>query len=254
MLLSEVQVDEYSEQGYLLFDSLLSGEEVRRLFDAYERDCAGPGPHRVSKEGSDRVRAVYASHLRSPEFAALIHSPRLLAPARQLLAADVYVYQFKINAKPAFGGKGWAWHQDFLAWQQMDDLRSPDLVNVGVFLDDFTEFNGPLIVVPGSHRCGLVRDGRNTEAESEQHLDPDDISLSPLQMAELVERHSMTSLKGPAGSVVFFHPELVHGSGPDMSPFPRKFLIATYNDVANAPQPLSEPRPEYLVGRDTTAL
>lgn len=254
MLLSKDQSDLYSEQGYLFFDSLFSQEEVRQLHSAFERDCADPGPHRILEKDSDQVRALYASHLRRPEFAALIRSPRLLAPARQILSAGVYVYQFKINTKPAFGGAEWAWHQDFLAWRLMDNLGSPLLVNVGVFLDDVTEFNGPLIVLPGSHRCGMVRDGRNAETASEEHLDPDDISLPPAQVAELVERHGMTSLKGAAGSVVFFHPELVHGSGTNMSPLPRKILIATYNDAANPPRPLGDPRPEFLVCRDITPL
>lgn len=254
MLLSKEESDLYGEQGYLFFDSLFSTEEVRQLNDAFERDCASPGPHRILENGSDQVRALYASHLRRPEFAALIRSPRLLAPAQQILSADVYIYQFKINAKPPFVGAEWAWHQDFLAWRLMDNLGSPLLVNVGVFLDDVTEFNGPLIVLPGSHRRGMLRDGRNDETASEEHLDPDDISLSPAQMVELVERHDMTSLKGAAGSVVFFHPELVHGSGTNMSPLPRKFLIATYNDVANPPRPMGDPRPGYLVCLDTSPL
>lgn len=254
MLLSEAQVDEYSQRGYLLFDSLFSPTEVDRLVDAFDRDRAEPGPHRIMEEGTDLVRALYASHARSPEFAALVRSPKLLAPARQLLRADAYIYQFKINTKYDFGGEGWSWHQDFPAWRLMDNLGAPDLVNVGVFLDEATEFNGPLIVVPGSHRDGLLRDGRNAATKSDQHLDPDDIALSSAQMADLVHRHGMTSLKGAAGSVVFFHPELVHGSGPNMSPFPRKLLIATYNDVANPPRPPGDPRAEYLVGRDTAAL
>ncbi|WP_406863819.1 phytanoyl-CoA dioxygenase family protein [Streptomyces sp. HUAS MG47] len=255
MLLSEEQVGTYREQGFLVLDSLFAPDEVEALCDAFRRDGEIPGEHRIVEEDGRAVRAVYASHQRQSEFAALVRHPRVLGPVRQLLDAEVYVYQFKINAKPAMGGGGWAWHQDFAAWRVADNLRAPRLVNVGVFLDDVTEFNGPVIFVPGSHRDGLVSSARRHDtARSEQHLDPDDIALRPSDMVSLAAQHGMTSPKGKAGSVVFFDPEIVHGSAPNMSPYDRRLLILTYNDVTNEPRPLGEPRPDYVVCRDTTPL
>ena len=64
----------------------------------------------------------------------------------------------------------------------------------------------------------------------------------------------MRSAKGAAGTVVFFHPEIVHGSGTNMSPYDRRLLLLTYNESSNLPCPSSAPRPEYLVGRDITPL
>lgn len=254
MRLHQRQVDQYHRDGFLVMESLLDQREVERLRESFARDCEVPGPHLVVEDDSAEVRAVYASHHRQPEFAGLIRDARVLGPVQQLLTDDVYVYQFKINAKPAFGGERWAWHQDYLAWRIADGLPAPRQVNIGVFLDDVTEFNGPVIFVPGSHRGGLVRESRKTGAKSEQHLDPDDISLTPRQLAEHVDRHGMTSPKGPAGSVVFFSPEIVHGSAPNMSPFARRLLIATYNDVTNLPEAPGGQRPEYVVCRDTEPL
>ncbi|WP_051856115.1 phytanoyl-CoA dioxygenase family protein [Streptomyces sp. NRRL B-1347] len=254
MRLTQEQLEQYRDNGFLLLDSLLDENEVDRLRTAFQRDCNTPGPHRIIEDGGDEVRAVYSSHLRQAEYARLMRDPRILVPAQQLLTDDVYVYQFKINAKPAFGGDKWAWHQDFLAWQISDNLPAPVQVNVGVFLDDVTEFNGPVIFLPGSHRDGLVHEGRKEERKSSQHLDPDDISLSPKQLAALVDRHGMTSPKGPAGSVVLFSSEIVHGSAPNMSPFARRLLIATYNEVSNLPSWPGESRPDYVVCRDSTPL
>lgn len=254
MRLTQEQLDHYHDNGFLLVDSLLDPREVTALREAFARDCTVPGPHLVTEETGEEVRAVYASHHRQPEYAGLIRDPRVLGPVRQLLTDDVYVYQFKINAKPAFGGDKWAWHQDYLAWRLADALPAPRQVNIGVFLDDVTEFNGPVIFLPGSHHNGMVRDGRKDDARSEQHLDPDDIALTPAQLAEHVDRYGMSSPKGPAGSVVFFSPEIVHGSAPNMSPFARRLLIATYNDVANLPSWSGEPRPEYVVCRDSEPL
>lgn len=255
MLLSEEQEREYRDRGFVVVDSLFTPDEVESLRESFRRDGEIPGEHRIVEDDGRAVRAVYASHRRQPEFAALVRHPAVLGPVRRLLGAEVYIYQFKINAKPAMGGGGWAWHQDFAAWRIADNLPAPRLVNVGVFLDDVTEFNGPVIFVPGSHRAGLVRSGRTqSDARSAQHLDPDDIALKPADMVALAAEHGMDSPKGAAGSVIFFDPEIVHGSAPNMSPFDRRLLILTYNDVTNEPRPLGEPRPDYVVCRDTTPL
>jgi ectoine hydroxylase len=254
VLLSAEQVAAYRNEGFVVVDSVFAAEEIKILIEALEQDCLTPGEHLVTEASDDEVRAVYASHTRRREYATLIRLPRLLAPVRQLLDQEVYLYQFKINSKPAFVGSQWAWHQDFAAWRIADNLPAPRLVNVALFLDDVTEFNGPIIFVPGSHAHGLIRRDRATHDASAQHLDPEDISLSPPQLAHLVRSRGMVSPKGPAGSVVFFDPEIVHGSAPNMSPFPRRVAIATYNDVTNPPQPLGEPRPAHVVCPDTTEL
>jgi ectoine hydroxylase len=255
MRLSQEQVRQFRSQGYLILDQLFSPEETEALQDAFQRDSLIPGDQRVAEQEGGEVRAVYASHTRQPEFAALIRTPRVLGPVRQLLGGEAYIYQFKVNAKAPFSGAGWSWHQDFAAWQMADNLRLPRLVNVGVFLDEVNEFNGPVIFCPGSHRDGLVKKGRaNGPAASEQHVDPEDIALTPADMSGLVERHGLVSAKGAAGTVVLFDPEIVHGSAPNMAPLRRRLLIVTYNDVTNVPQPVGEPRPEYVVGRDTEPL
>ncbi|MET9960461.1 phytanoyl-CoA dioxygenase family protein [Streptomyces sp. NPDC006326] len=255
MQLSHEQIRTYRSQGFLILDRLFGEEEVDALRAAFVRDSAVPGDQRVVERDSAEVRAVYASHLRQPEFAGLVRSPRILGPVRQLLDSEAYIYQFKINAKAPFSGSGWSWHQDFAAWQMADNLAEPRLVNVGVFFDDIDEFNGPVIFCPGSHRDGLVKKGRTEgDAASEQHVDPEDIALTPGEMTGLVDRHGLFSAKGAAGTVVLFDPEIVHGSAPNMAPFPRRLLIVTYNDVANVPRPVGEPRPEYVVGRDTAPL
>lgn len=254
MLLDDNQLNRYRDDGYLVVDSLFAPAEIDVLLAAFARDALVDGPQRIMEDDGVGVRAVYASHLRQPEFADLVRSPRVLGVARQLLDDELYLYQLKINAKPALGGQRWAWHQDFPAWRIMDDLPAPRLVNVAVFLDDVTEFNGPVVYVPGSHRGGVPTDPRRESARSAQHLDPDDIALGPEQLAGLMRHHGMASPKGPAGTAVFFSPEIVHGSAQNMSPYARRLLILTFNEVANLPRHRGTPRAEYLVGRDTAPL
>jgi ectoine hydroxylase len=253
-MLTEEDIATYRRDGLLVVPDLFDSAEVAALCAAFERDAMIPGSQRVAEPDGEMVRAVYASHLRQPEYAALIRSPRVLRAARQLLDPEIYVYQFKVNAKPAFGGGGWAWHQDYVAWKITDNIPGPHLVNVVVFLDEVNQFNGPIAFVPGSHRDGLLRSDRSQHRRSDQHLDPDDIALSPAEMGSLVQRHGIVGPTGRAGSTVFFHPETVHGSAANISPFPRRVAILTYNQVRNTPRPVGVPRPEYLVCRDTRPL
>jgi ectoine hydroxylase len=253
-MLSENDVLIYQNDGFLVLPGLFSDAEVTALTTAFERDSRLPGEYRVTEANGVDVRAVYASHMRQKEYSALIRSSRLLHPVHQLLGSDTYLYQLKINAKAAFSGDSWAWHQDYAAWKIADNIPGPDLINIAIFLDDVNEFNGPIIFVPGSHVDGPAHASLNAEHRSEQHLDPDDIALTPAELAPLIDRYGLISPKGDAGTVVLFHPEIVHGSAANMSPFPRRLIIATYNHVSNTPRPVGEPRPEYLVCRDTEPL
>ena len=65
----------------------------------------------------------------------------------------------------------------------------------------------------------------------------------------LVKESGLTSPKGPAGSVLFFHPNILHASGPNISPFGRTTLILVYNAVANPPTNMTSPRPAFLLSQ-----
>lgn len=254
MKLTEETVAQYGRDGFVLVPEVFSHAELKALRAALAEDLTARGPHQVLEDDDVTMRAVYASHARHPVFGGLVSSRRLLGPAMQLVAQDLYVHQFKINTKRPFGGESWAWHQDYPVWRDADRMPAPRAVNAAVFMDDVTEFNGPVVFLRGSHRLGSEASSRRRGDQAEEHIDPHDYALSTADLTKLAEVHEMTSPKGPAGTVVFFHPEIVHGSAPNISPFPRDLMIVTYNASSNAPRPSGEPRPEYLVGRDTTPL
>ncbi|MFI1191236.1 phytanoyl-CoA dioxygenase family protein [Streptomyces californicus] len=253
-MLTPQEISTYEKEGLLLLPGLFRPTEVEVLREAFERDALTPGDHRVTESDGTRVRAVYGSHLRSPAYAALIRSPRLLGAAHQLLDAEATLYQLKVNAKPAHGGEGWSWHQDYSAWRITDNLPAPRLVNAAVFLDAVDETNGPITFVPGSHRRILSPAGASGPGRGDQHVDPDDIALSPEQMRTLTQQHGLTAPTGPAGTVLLFHPQVVHGSAGNTSQFPRRLALITYNHHHNAPRPAGAPRPAHLVSHGAGAL
>jgi len=255
MKLGESQLDEYARSGLLTMPDVFSQQEVEQLRSAFAQDSEIPGPHRITEDDGRSVRAVYASHLRHPVFEWLVRCERLLHAAWQLADPELYVWQFKINTKRPFGGAAWCWHQDYIVWREFDALPAPDAVSAAVFLDDVTEFNGPIVFIPGSHLGGVIEPPpKDDDPKSEQHVDPEDFEIANEAIADLVARHGIVAPKGGAGSVLFFHPNVVHASGLNISPFRRDLLIVTYNPLRNAPDCGREPRAEYLIGRPHGSL
>ncbi|MGC0423592.1 phytanoyl-CoA dioxygenase family protein [Embleya sp. AB8] len=252
MNLTEDQLARYDSDGFVFLGNRFSPDEIEILCAALTQDCSAGGPCVVHEADGRTLRALYAPHLRHPVFRRLVCLDRLLLPARRLAGEALYLHQLKVNVKQAFGGESWSWHQDFIVWRDVDDMPRPRAINIALFLDDMTEFNGPVVFLRGSHRLGTLEIGPDDETSgrtARDHVDPNDYSVPPRYLKNLVEKHEMVSAKGNAGSLVLFHPETVHGSAPNISPFSRRLLIATYNPIDNAPQRRRNPRPEHLVGR-----
>src|SRR4029077_1907296 len=119
----------------------------------------------VREKTGDVVRTAFAVHTYHPVFEALVHSPRFVEPAEQLLKGKTYIHQFKINGKAAFGGDVWHWHQDhrlradgdvghgnqnYGTWKAADNMPTARAMNLAVFVDEVNEFNGPLPSFPMS--------------------------------------------------------------------------------------------------------
>ncbi|WP_179276184.1 phytanoyl-CoA dioxygenase family protein [Rhodococcus sp. 06-235-1A] len=254
MKLTDAESHSYWRDGFVCKNKLFTSDEVAAMRAALATDAKISGPQRILEDGSDQMRALYASHHRQSLFANLVRTPRLLAPVQKLLNSDAYVYQFKTNVKSALSGGGFSWHQDFHAWQLEDGLPEARLVNIALFLDDVTEFNGPVVFAAGSHADQSDSRPKAGAQAQHRHLDPRSITLDRDELVELVGKYPLISPKGAAGSVVFFHPKVVHGSASNMSPHPRRLTIITYNDIRNLPKPNGAARPNYLVGDDTDAL
>ena len=84
--------------------------------------------------------------------ARLTRDPRLVNVARQILGSEVYVHQSRANMKPGFKGKEFYWHSDFETWHVEDGMPAMRALSCSVLLTDNNANNGPLMLVPGSHR------------------------------------------------------------------------------------------------------
>ncbi len=150
--------------------------------------------------------------------------PRLVGPVRRLLGGDVYLHQYPVNPKAAYHGEAWAWHQDYATWQMENHMPRPQVINVGVFLDEVTEFNGPVMFILGSHTHGILTSTFD-EASASYALH----ALSEETVASLAQSGRLVCPKGPAGSVWMFHCNLVHASNKNLSPDRRAICTICYN-------------------------
>jgi ectoine hydroxylase len=209
----------------------------------------------VVKEKSGVVRTVFRVHdsrspTASPPFEALARLPRVLGPAQQVLGDDaLYVYHSKCNLKEAIKGEIWQWHQDYGAWRN-DGVPAPAMTTSLLMLDEATEIGGCLYFIPGSHKSGRF-DAELDEATTSYQL----WTVPRLDVIATMERFGdPVAITGKPGTVVLFHPNLVHGSGHNMSRYARWHIYTVYNAVANRPPVRDNARPEWVVARDTTPL
>ena len=197
----------------------------------------------VREKGSNAVRTTFAAHLFNEAFARLGKHPRLIEPVKQLLGGDVYMHQYKINAKAAFDGDVWQWHQDYGTWARDDLMPEPRAMNIALFLDEVTEFNGPLMFIPKSHRGGKLAAGHDLETTSYPLW-----TLDTETVSRLVGQGGIVAPKGPAGSVLVFHCNLVHASPGNISPFNRTIVYLSLCHVDNHIRQFK--RPEWIAHRD----
>ena len=90
----------------------------------------------------------------------------MIEPVEQIFGEKVYMHQYKINAKSAFTGEVWQWHQDYGTWARDDGMPEPKAMNIAVFLDEVMPINGPLMLVPRSHTAGTLEAAHDLETTS----------------------------------------------------------------------------------------
>jgi ectoine hydroxylase len=232
MKLDHDQLRQFDEQGYLFLPSVFSGAEIRALRREVPAILGQDRQEVVREKDGKTPRTAFAVHTYNELFGRLARHPRLIEPVEQLVGGPVYIHQFKINAKAAFDGDVWQWHQDYGTWQRDDQMPDARAMNIALFLDDVTEFNGPLMFIPKSHKRGVLEAGHDVTTTS-----------YPLWTLD----HDRVP-KGPAGSVLMFHGNLVHASPSNLSPWHRTIVYISACHVDNHIRAFK--RPAWIAHRD----
>ncbi|TVL90752.1 ectoine hydroxylase [Streptomyces sp. SAJ15] len=252
----------YERDGFLTVDQLITPSEVADCRAELDRLVADPtvraDERSIVEPASQAVRSVFEVHRISEVFADLARDPRVVDRARQILGSEVYVHQSRINVKPGFGASGFYWHSDFETWHAEDGLPRMRTVSVSIALTENHDTNGGLMIMPGSHRAFLgcagatPRDNYRKSLRMQEAGTPSDEALTTL-----ADRHGIRLFTGPAGSATWFDCNCMHGSGDNITPYPRSNVFIVFNSVENAAvEPFAAParRPSFIGARDFTPV
>ena len=165
MKLDAKQIKQFEDEGWLFLPDCFSPQEVAALRTEAEAIYKLDRPQ-IWREKSGAPRTAFAAHTYNEAFGLLGRHPRLIRPVEQVFGEQLYMHQFKINAKAKFDGDVWQWHQDYGTWARDDGMPEPKAMNISVFLDEVFTFNGPLMLIPKSHKHGVLAAGHDKATTS----------------------------------------------------------------------------------------
>lgn len=219
-MLTEEQKAFYAENGYLKVENVVTQEELARLQEITHGFIEASREVRESNEVYDldeghsaetpRLTRIKLPHKQHPYYDQILKRSGVTQVLRDLLGDNATLLTAKLNTKAPGGGAAVEWHQDWAFYPHTND----DLLAFGLMLEDVTEENGPLQVIPGSHRGPVLSHHMNGVFCGA--VDPDD----PEFQAEKI-----VTLTGKAGDMTVHHARTLHGSAPNVSDRARLILF-----------------------------
>ena len=238
--LSPREIEQYRTEGYVVVPNLFSRDELQRT-DAcireLTRSALASGDYSKVMElepeavdGERVARRIYDPFEQHADFRALGTDPKILDRIETLIGPDIGIQHSKLNMKPAKVGSVVDWHQDLTYFPHTNS----DLVTTLVYLDDATEENGCLQVMPRHHHHFF------------KHTLPDGTFAGMITEDLSDGRYGRPQpLPAPAGSVIFMHCILPHASLPNRSTKARRTLIFEYRAADSFPIYFAESVAQY---------
>ncbi len=252
-MISDEDVARYHRDGYIVVPNVLSAQEVdelQRVTEEFVQASRAVSQHTDVFDlepghtaAQPRLRRIKSPDRQHPAYARAVRHPGIVAVLNRLWGPNVRFDLSKLNIKAAGFGSPVEWHQDWAFYPHTND----DLAAVGIMVDPFTEDNGSMLVIPGSHK-GPIYD-HHANGHFVGGIDP---ATSGIDFSKAV------MCTGPAGSITVHHVRLLHGSSANTSGKPRRFLLHQYR-AADA-WPLIHPPTDWapwtsqlVSGEDTVA-
>jgi phytanoyl-CoA hydroxylase len=225
----------YDENGYITFPELLTRAEVATLRAALdevleEAQAVPEDAKRTEKyaftrsdTGERHVSRVFNPIAHHKAFRDLVYHPAIVDAVENLIGPDIQLHHTKLNLKPPVSREArFEWHQDYPFFPH----SNYDLVAVAVHIDEATEENGCLRIVPGSHKLGpqvhaFASDGAVSSQLKDQAVIPDESRWKNVTL--------------PAGGVEMHHCNMLHSSRANRGSKPRSAMIIQYRAADSVP-------------------
>tara|TARA_Y100000739_G_scaffold61071_1_gene50332 strand:+ start:118 stop:990 length:873 start_codon:yes stop_codon:yes gene_type:complete len=232
MSLNKKELNFYKKNGYLVKEKLISNKEIKKINSLIDKIINKEEEKKTKIKnlgGSYNNNFVYNSNssnkreilrLNNPTyynklFFNLSRNKKIIKIAKKLLGGSVRFHHCKLNFKlPSKKGGEVSWHQDWAFYPHTND----DLITVGVYLEDCYEENGPLQVIPKSHKQKIF----SHHNKSKEFVG---------KICEKINSKNKKSLTGKAGTVTFHHVRTVHGSGLNLKNSKRPLMLFGYTNT-----------------------
>jgi ectoine hydroxylase-related dioxygenase (phytanoyl-CoA dioxygenase family) len=222
----------YFDNGYLLVESAVPENWLNRLRDATNEMIDRSREITISDSIWDlekshspedpRLRRLTSPNDHHDVYWEYASSSLITDIVADLVGPDVKFHHSKLNFKWAHGGEEVKWHQDIQFWPHTN--YSP--LTVGLYLYECNHEQGPLVVLPKSHKKPLY-DQYNDSGQWTGCLSAED--AGKLNSSRAVE------LSGPAGSLTIHNCRMLHSSMPNRSSIGRPLLLNAYSSADAMP-------------------
>ena len=233
--------DQFEKLGYFTRQRVFSAQELpsiraaaeaahQRVLEAADAEESGPVDQVDNQKYQDvlgstikwewdedlrAVRSMEPVFQLDPRLNAVIDDPRLWGPCADIIGCSrLSLFSDKLNVKRP-GGAPFPWHQEGPYWAYgAEDLER--VITLILYLDDATVENGCLWIIPGTHKYGALESLKDRGTLGRLYTDVDRVEEEPL------------ALDLPAGSVAFFHRDIVHGSQTNRTDQTRRAYLLAY--------------------------
>lgn len=219
-MLTKEQIAQYRDDGYVVVTDVFSPSLVQRMRQVTDELVERSRSVTSSNDVFDlapshsarcpRVRRIKDPIKVDPVFMEALTHPQLIAALKSLLGPNLRVRNTKLNLKEAHVGDPVEWHQDWAFYPHTNE----DVLAIGVMLDDCEIENGPLLVLPGSHKGEVW--SHHTDGYFCGAMDPTHCG---------VDFAHAVACTGKAGSFSIHHARTIHGSAENTSNRPRRLLL-----------------------------
>jgi len=230
MILSQNQKKQFWTDGFLLVENAINDrqlENLKKTFLDWVNDSRNyktdygetmDGRPRFDLQPGHSSDVPGLRRIQSPEeisevFADVMRNGRSVDMCAELIGQGIRFHHGKVNSKLPGTATKVNFHQDF----PFEPMTNDDMITCLLFIDDVTLENGPLEVVPGTHKGPLYSHWHNGTFTG---------SVSDEILAEHEDK--IIRCTGKAGSVCLMHASLLHGSAPNLSNKSRTLYISTY--------------------------
>eukprot|EP00092_Neocalanus_flemingeri_P059564 GFUD01071221.1.p1 GENE.GFUD01071221.1~~GFUD01071221.1.p1 ORF type:complete len:299 (-),score=117.54 GFUD01071221.1:88-945(-) len=224
--LTQAMSEAFQQHGFILVKDMFSKEEMELLLECFHTEEFRDKVFTRSDGGERGFQMALWWEPGNDTVGLVTRSRRVVETMRDLLGGqELYHLSSKLIMKSPKSGGAFAWHQDYGYFYE-NGILFPDCGSVSIPLDPCYRENGCLQIIPGSHKLGRL-----------DHRKKGDLaSVDTERLEEIIKvLGEPVMAETEPGDVLFFHSNLLHTSGPNISPDKRWNLVLAFNQTSNQP-------------------